>query len=194
MYGLHTDKTRKNKVKTATARSAKECAFLAVFVAVVIALQLALSAIPGVELVTVLFVTYAYVFGWKRGMAAATTFALLRQLLFGFFPTVLILYLIYYNFLTLLFGLLGKKIKFTYKFLPLLVVIACVCTLLFTVLDGVITPIWYGYTARATRAYFVAALPFTLPQVVCTAVSVATLFIPLYKVFVLAGKPILRKK
>ena len=188
------DKKQKNTIKKGTVRSAKECAYLAVFVAVVIALQLAFSAVPGIEFVTVLFVSYAFVFGWKRGMAAATVFSLLRQLLFGFFPTVLILYLIYYNFLTLLFGLIGKWMKFTYKFLPLLVVIACVCTLLFTVLDGLITPIWYGYTARATRAYFVAALPFTLPQVVCTAVSVATLFIPLYKVFVLAGKPILRKK
>lgn len=175
-------------------RSAKECAYLAVFVAVVIAVQLVFSAVPGMELVTVLFVAYAFVFGWKRGMAAATVFTLLRQLLFGFFPTVLIVYAVYYNLLALLFGLLGKKIKTSYKYLLLLTAIACVCTVAFTMLDNVITPLWYGYSARAAKAYFYASLPFMLPQVFCTAVSVAVLFIPLQKVFALAGKPLLRKK
>ncbi len=194
MYALKTDKRQKKRIKKATVRSAKECAYLAVFVAVVIALQLAFSAVPGVELVTVLFVAYAFVFGWKRGMAAATVFSLLRQLLFGFFPTVLILYLTYYNFLTLLFGLLGKWIKFRYKFLPILTVIACVCTVIFTLLDNVITPLWYGYGMRAARAYFLAALPFTLLQVLCTAISVALLFAPLYKTFVLVGKTLITSR
>ena len=75
--------------------TAKECALLAVFVALVIATQVILSAIPGVELVTVLFACYAFACGWKRGILAATTFSLLRQIIFGFFPTVLLLYLIY---------------------------------------------------------------------------------------------------
>ena len=77
--------------------------------AFVIGAQFALSVIPGVELVTVSFVAYAYVFGYRRGMVAATAFSLLRQLVFGIFPTVLLLYLIYYNALVCVFGLLGEK-------------------------------------------------------------------------------------
>ena len=67
----------------------KDCAYIAVFVALTIAAQLCLSFLPGVEVVTVLFITFSFVFGCRRGVAAATVFSLLRQLIFGFFPTVL---------------------------------------------------------------------------------------------------------
>ncbi len=173
------------KRKKRVVRSAKECAYLAAFVALVIAAQLALSAIPSVEIITVLFVSYAFVMGARRGMIAATAFALLRQLTFGFFPTVLILYLVYYNLLTLCFGLFGKKIQTKPKNLPWLVLIACACTVCFTMIDNVLTPLWYGYSAQAAKAYFIASLPFMLPQVVCTAVTVSCLFFPLTKAFTL---------
>ncbi len=191
---MNREKKKKTEIKKGAVRSAKECAYLAVFVAVVIAMQFVFSAIPGVEIVTPLFVCYAFVFGWKRGMAAATVFSLMRQLIFGFFPTVLIVYLVYYNLLTLLFGVLGKWIKTSYKWLPLLIVIACICTVCFTLIDDVITPIWYGYTAKATRAYFYASLPFMGIQTACTAIAVGILFLPLQKAFEMAGKPILHGK
>ncbi len=183
----------KKAIKNRAARSAKECAYLAVFVAMTIAAQLVFSAIPGVELVTVLFISYAFVFGWKRGMAAATVFALARQLVFGFFPTVLAVYIVYYNLLTLLFGVFGKRFFATYKTLPIYVLIACVGTVGFTMLDNVITPLWYGYTPAAARVYFYASLPFMSAQVVCTAISVSTLFMPLEGAWRIAGKGILQK-
>lgn len=165
--------------------TAKELAQLAVFVALVIAAQLALSFVPGVEVVTLLFVTYAFTFGVRRGMFAATAFSLLRQLVFGVYPTVLILYLVYYNGLTLCFGLLGGKVKKPLKNLWWLTLTACVCTACFTLFDDVLTPLWYGYTQKAARAYFIASLPFMLPQVLCTGVTVGVLFFPLYKAFCL---------
>jgi hypothetical protein len=150
---------------------------------VVIASQTVLSAIPGVELVTVLFVTYSFSVGWKRGMLAVTAFSLLRQIIFGFFPTVLILYLIYYNLLAFVFGVLGTRIKAPLKRLPLIVVIACLGTVLFSVIDNLLTPIWYGYSVQAIRVYFIASLTFMIPQVICTAISVTCLFLPLWKIF-----------
>jgi energy-coupling factor transport system substrate-specific component/cob(I)alamin adenosyltransferase len=171
------------KNKNNRGHTAKECALLAVFVAVVIAAQTVLSAIPGVEIVTVLFVSYSFVVGWKRGILAATAFSLLRQIIFGFFPTVLILYLVYYNLLTLCFGLLGMMIKEPIKALPLIVLIAYFGTVLFSVIDNIITPLWYGYSAQVTRAYILASLPFMIPQVICTAISISCLFLPLWKVF-----------
>ena len=59
-------KTKKDKV----VHSAKECAYLAVFVSLVIAIQLILSVLPGIELVTVLFVSFSFVMGGKRGVIA----------------------------------------------------------------------------------------------------------------------------
>ena len=169
--------------KRLAVRGAKECAYLAVFVALVIAVQLCLAVVPGVELVTVLFVSYAFVFGIKRGLISATAFSILRQLLFGFSPTVLILYLVYYNALALAFGCIGRAVKDPLRALWWIVLTACVCTLCFSMLDNIITPLCYGYTKRATRAYFIASLSFMFPQLVCTAVSVGILFIPLQRAF-----------
>ena len=161
----------------------KDCAYIAVFVALTIAAQLCLSFLPGIEVVTVLFVAYSFVFGCKRGMLAATVFSLLRQLVFGFFPTVLVLYLIYYNALAALFGFLGKRVRLTAKNVVWLTAVACVCTVCFTVLDNIITPLWYGYSGRVFKLYFYASFSFMLPQVICTAISVGVLFFPLAKIF-----------
>ncbi len=180
--------TREKPVKKGAARSAKECAYIAAFVALVIALQFAFSFVPGVEVVTVSFVAYSLAMGARRGMTAATAFSLLRQFVFGFFPTVLVLYLIYFNLLALCFGSLGKKITVAPKTLPILAAIACFGTVCFTLLDNVLTTLWYGYSARAARAYFMASLPFMIPQVICTAVSVGVLALPLVKAFFVIKK------
>lgn len=181
---------RKEK-RARMARSAKECAYLAVFVAFVIAAQLVLSAIPGVEVVTVLFVSYAYVYGCGRGMTAATAFALLRQLVFGFYPTVLVLYLIYYNLLTLGFGLLGRVKRPPQRILLWIVLLACVGTVCFSLIDNILTPLWYGYSKRAAKLYFTASLPFMIPQTVNAAISVSLLFIPLYRAFAATKRTLL---
>lgn len=174
---------KEKEQKKGVLRSAKESAYVAVFAALLIAVQLALSAVPGVELVTVLFVAFAFVFGISMGMIAATAFSLLRQMIFGFFPNVLLLYLLYYNLLTLLFGFLGKRFTEPKKKLVFIVLIACACTACFTLLDNIITPLWYAYTRAAARIYFKASLAVLLPQLLCTAVSVSVLFLPLYAVF-----------
>ena len=153
------------------------------FVALVIAAQLALSVIPGVEVVTVLFVAFSFAFGVKRGMIAATVFSVLRQFVFGVFPNVLVLYLIYFNALVYVFGILGKQVKPTAKNLVWLTAVACVCTAGFTMLDNILTPLWYGYSSRAAELYFYASLPFMIPQVICTAVTVGVLFLPLERIF-----------
>lgn len=172
-------KSKKEKI----VYSAKECAYIAVFVALTIASQLALSFAPGVEVVTVLFVAYAFSFGVIRGMLAATAFSLLRLVMFSADIKTLVLYLIYYNALTLTFGLLGKKGKRLGKSLPFIVGIACVCTACFTLLDNFLTPLWYGYTQKAAQLYFRYSLPVMLTQTVCTAITVTLLFLPLRKAF-----------
>ena len=161
----------------------KDCTYVAVFVALTIAAQLCLSFLPGVEVVTVLFVAFSFAFGCRMGLMAATVFSLLRQFLFGFFPTVLILYLIYYNLIALLFGFLGKWKGLSLKKIVALTALSCVCTVCFTLLDNIITPLWYGYSGKVFRLYFMASLSVMAPQVICTAISVGVLFFPLVKIF-----------
>ncbi len=182
------DNEHKISLKKRIAHSAKECAYLAIFIALLIVSQLVLSVVPGVELVTVMFVAYAFVMGVGRGVVAATVFSLLRQVVFGIYPVVLILYLIYYNILALCFGVLGRKIRNPLKFLLLIVGLACIATICFTLLDNILTPLWYGYGERATKAYFYASLSFMIPHLICTAVSVSVLFLPLKKAFGFVAK------
>lgn len=188
---MNGEKRQNPRLKKYALKSAKECAFIAVFVALLIAGQFVLSAVPGVEVVTVLFCSYAFAFGVRRGMAAATAFSFIRQLLFGFFPNVLILYLLYYNLLAATFGGLGKKIKRPLRFLAVIVAVASVCAVAFTALDNVITPLWYGYSARAARAYAFASLPFMGVQALNAAISVGVLFLPLFRAFSAAKRTLL---
>ena len=78
-------------------KSAKEIIIPAVFTAMLIGVQLVLSGVAGVELVTVLLLTFTYVFGLKQGFIVANAFSILRCALFGFFVNVVLLYLIYFN-------------------------------------------------------------------------------------------------
>ena len=188
MYAMNDKKRQKNTFKM----TARECAYLAAFVALVIAAQVVLAAVPGVEIVTVLFLTYAFVFGIKRGLVAATVFSLLRMLVFGFDVKVLLLYLLYFNGFAAFFGFLGKVVKKPMVSLWWLVIAACVCTACFTMLDNLLTVLWYAYSARAAKVYFMASLSVMFPQMICTAVSVAALFLPLRKVFLVVKKGLSR--
>lgn len=168
---------------------ARKVALCAVSVALLIALQYTLSYVPGVELVSVFLICFCYAFGILSGMITATCFSLLRCLLFGFYPNIIILYLIYYNLFAVLFGLLGKKSRSSDKKgaivteLVTVTVLAVICTVCFTLLDDIISPLFYGYSAEAAYGYFIASLYVMIPQCICALISVALLFIPLSRVF-----------
>lgn len=157
----------------------------ALFTAVLISVQFALSGVGGVELVTVIFLSVCYYTGVKTGVTVSICFSVMRCFIFGFFPTVIILYLIYYTGFALFFGFLGNKFRRTLspaKFVAI-VVFAAAFTALFSLLDDVITPLFYGFGRDAAVSYFYASLPFMAVQVLCAAVSVSLLIIPLGKVF-----------
>ncbi|MBR2903251.1 MAG: hypothetical protein IKC37_01255 [Clostridia bacterium] len=163
-------------------RQAKDLAYVAVYTALLIGSQFLLSAVPGVELVTLLLTCFAYVFGVARGCLCATVFSLIRQFVFGFQPTVLLLYLIYFNLLCLTFALLGKAWRGKeLRRLVFIVLIACACTLAFNFLDILINILLLGFKGRALQIYFTASWTFTLPQIICTAVTVSVGFLPLQK-------------
>lgn len=87
---------------------AKEIAYIAVTTALLIGVQFALYAAPGVECVTVLLLCTSYVFGARFGALTGLAFSLLRCLLFGFYPAVVAVYCIYFPLFGLLFGTIGR--------------------------------------------------------------------------------------
>ena len=164
-------------------KSAKEIIIPAVFTAMLIGTQLVLSGVAGIEIVTVLLLSFTYVLGLKQGVIVANAFSLLRCLIFGFFVNVVFLYLVYYNLFVLVIGLLSRVLKkhYSIKIHALLTVVAVVLVACFTLLDDFITPLMYSYSAYATKLYFTASLTVMIPQMICALATVSVLFYPLYK-------------
>lgn len=164
-------------------RSARFITLTALYTALLICVQFALSGVAGVELVTVFFLAFCFSAGVKAGLTVAVCFSTLRCFLFGFYPTVIILYLVYYTGFALFFGFLGNKFN---RKTPLpayicAVILSTAFTAVFTLLDDVITPLFYRFGWSATKAYFYSSLPFMLSQCVSVAVSVGILFVPVCK-------------
>ena len=166
-------------------RTAKEIAVVSLFTALLIGGQFVFSFVAGVEIVTPLLLCFCYSFGARRGMLTATAFSGLRCIIFGFFPTAVILYLVYYNLFAVVFGLLGRKLKGEESLYAniLVTVFAVLMTCLFTLLDDIITPLFYQMSIEAAVAYFYASLPVMTVQAVCALISVFLLFRPLIAVF-----------
>ena len=157
---------------------------VAMCVALLIAGQLALTSVNGIEIVTVMLLCFCYCYGVRHGIAIATTFSLLRCFVFGFQINVIVLYLVYYNLFAIFFGWLGVRFagKNTLLKTVIVVVAAVAFTALFTLLDDVITPIIYGFNENAAKVYFYQSLTAVVPQTICAAVTVSICFHPLTKV------------
>ena len=154
---------------------------VAMSVALLIAVQMALTALNGVELITVILLCLSFCYGPRTGLAIATTFSLLRCFFFGPAPNVVVLYLVYYNLFALFFGWLGTRFSGNITLLRLGIVTAAavVFTVCFTLLDDVITPLITGLSPQAAQVYFLQSLPAMTTQTVCTAITVSVLFTPL---------------
>lgn len=94
--------------KKTTFSPAREIAYIAVECALLLGAQYAFSFVVGIEVVTVLLATFSYAFGARRGAVSALAFSFLRCAIYGFDPTTVITYVIYYPLLAIIFGLLAK--------------------------------------------------------------------------------------
>lgn len=159
-------------------KTAKEISLISIFLAIILTSQVALSAFPNIEVVTLFCTLFFYLFGVKRGLILAVAFSFIRCIIFGFYPTVIILYLVYYSLFALVVGLMGDKFnhKYTFKRHIVLIITVCFLSCVFTLLDDIITPLFYGLYNEAFYSYFIASLPFMLSSVLCTLVSISLIF------------------
>ena len=157
---------------------------VAMCVALLIGGQLALSGINGIEVVTVMLLCFCFCYGIRHGIAIATTFSLLRCFIFGFQVNAIILYLVYYNLFAIFYGWLGRRFAGETSVLKMVIVVATavVFTMLFTLLDDIITPLLYAFHPNVAKIYFFNSLYAVIPQSICTVVTVSVCFYPLTKV------------
>ncbi len=164
---------------------AKDFALVGVYTALLIGGQLALSFVAGIEIVTVLLLSFAFHFGLRRSILVANAFCILRCFIFGFFPTVMLLYFIYYNLFVIIFSVIGKRCSGKLSVIKAIIIIctAALCTACFSLLDDVITPLFYSFDWTTTKAYFIASLYTMVTQIICTVITVTLLFPPINALF-----------
>lgn len=102
-----------------------------------------------------------------------TRVSVMLWLLFGILAALLGFYVI----------LLAKNKGEQGRELASVTALAAFCTVMFTLLDDIISPLVLGYSAEAAVGYFYTGFLAMLPQTICAAVSVFVLFIPLKRVY-----------
>lgn len=161
----------------------RDIVILGTYLALLLSAQVALAWVSGVEIITVLFLSFCYCYGIGRGVFLACAFSLLRCIIFGFYPPAVMLYLIYYNFFAIIVGAVGNAFKhqFSIKILLCVIALCLILTVVFTLLDNLITPLFFKFNHETANAYFYASLPTMLAQLISVGVSVSALFYPLRK-------------
>lgn len=176
---MDSDKTAKNKRYSNALIPVR----IAVMAALLTTLKLALSFIPNVEVVTLLILVYASVFGVRYAMPATLIFCAVEVAIYGISSWVL-LYFIYWPLLALLGSLLLKN-----KNLIAAIILAAVMGILFGVLSACADTLIAvaGLTSAELSEYWVAYylrgfFSFDIPHTVCNIFIVGFLYLPLVKV------------
>lgn len=148
----------------------REMTVLALFAALMIALQVAMASLPNIELVTLLIILCTLHFGYKA-IFAVSVFVLVEGLIYGI-NMWFINYLYVWPLLVLIVLPLRKESN-----LVLWTVLAGIYGLMFGTLCSIPYFITGGFAAGI--AYIVAGIPFDLAHCLGNIVSVLVLFPPL---------------
>lgn len=151
---------------------AKDIALIGLLSATITAGKLALSFVPNVEIVTLLFIIYTLVFGVKRTLMVSIIFITTEILIYGF-STWLLVYYIIWPVLIIISGILGMKIKTEYGYAFIAGIYGLCFGLFFAIGESFFYGIGYGIT------YWVRGLPFDILHGFSNFILVVILFNPL---------------
>lgn len=156
--------------------NARTVALVGIMAATIECGKIVLSALPNIEVVTILCALYGYVFG-IYGVIAAGLFVLIEPLIWGF-GSWLIYYIIYWPLVALVFMLLAKR--GVDRRLPLTAV-ALGLTIFFGILSTVTDCAFYfgineNYLINLP-VYYVRGLPFYVAQLATNLALFPTLFL-----------------
>lgn len=162
---------------------ARDVALVGILSAVITAGKQALSFIPNVEIVTLLFIIYTVTFGAKRTLLVSVIFTTLQILIYGF-ATWLLVYYFLWPLLIITTTLIKDKLKSEYGY----AVVAGFYGMIFGLIFAVSESFFYG--AAYGLAYWVRGIPFDLIHGVSNFILVLVLYKPMCSTF-LKGKRIL---
>ncbi|NLY77559.1 MAG: hypothetical protein GX080_05665 [Tissierellia bacterium] len=134
--------------------------------------KLALSFIPNVEIVTLLFMAYTAVFGYRKILLVSLIFTTTEIFIYGF-ATWLLGYYILWPLLILITEAMGKRFKSEYIYAAIGAVFGYAFGLFFAVVESFFYGIAYGWV------YWVRGLLFDLIHGTSNFIIILLLFNPL---------------
>ncbi len=151
---------------------ARDVALIGLLSAIVTSGKLALSFIPNVEIVTLLFIVYTVVFGYKHIILVSVIFTTTEILLYGFSTWILMYYLIW-PILILITEFIKRKTKSEYGYAILAGLFGVSFGLLFAITESIFYGLSYGVV------YWIRGIPFDIIHGVSNFILVLILFKPL---------------
>ncbi len=178
-------------------KSIKDITLTAILAATILGGKYALAFVPNVEIVTLMIMVYAYVFGAKITLADTLIFVTAEIIIFGF-NTWVIAYLIYWPMLAILSSLAAKLVLSRHDAasrestparlltLAVYVSLAVICTAMFGVISSVVDAVaGYAKTGFSFEKLFLTiylrGVTFYLIHVISNSIIVASCFLPLSK-------------
>ncbi len=165
-----------NAPKRRRLSGAKAIALVGITAATLECAKLALSALPNIEVVTLLLALYGYVFG-RYGVAAAVVFVSIEPLIYGF-GTWLPAYLIYWPLVAVVFMLIGKlRLRNRWLVTAVAVGLTFLFGLLTSLIDvGLFSGNFDNFLYRF-GLYYARGIPFYAIQIACNAVLFPCFFL-----------------
>lgn len=155
---------------------ARDVALVGLLSAVITAGKQALSFIPNVEIVTLLFIIYTVTFGTKRTLLVSVIFTTLQILIYGFATWLLVYYFIW-PLLIMTTALMKRKLKSEYGYAAVAGFYGLIFGLIFALSESFFYGAAYGIT------YWVRGIPFDLIHGVSNFIIVLVLFKPMCSAF-----------
>ena len=162
----------------------KRICLLAVLTATLTGGKTALALIPNIEIVTLLFIVYAFVFGWRNTIIVSVVFVVIEIFIWGFNLWWVILYLIYWPLLVTAAAVLPRKLG--NGRLVAAIAFGIAFTVFFGVLSTFIEIIFMGGVGSGFFWQFfgwrdIAGIPFFTAHIVSNAIILPVLVPVLYK-------------
>jgi energy-coupling factor transport system substrate-specific component len=165
-----------SSAETFNGMKVQDLVLISILSASITAGKLALSFVPNVEVVSLLFIVYTVALGVKRTWLIAVIFATTEIFLYGFSTWVLGYYVVW-PMLILATGFLKGKIKSEYGFATISGIFGISFGFLFALFESLFYGIAYG------MAYWVRGIPLDIIHGASNYILAIILFKPLVKVF-----------
>ncbi|HHV46550.1 MAG TPA: hypothetical protein GXX53_06600 [Tissierellia bacterium] len=152
--------------------NSKDIVLIGILSATITAGKLALSFIPNIEVVTLLFIAYTIVFGYRKTMFVSLIFTTTEIFIYGLNTWLLVYYFIW-PFLILLTEIMKKAVKSEYGYAVLGGIFGYAFGFFFAIGESLFYGIAYGW------AYWIRGLLFDLIHGTSNFIVILTLLNPL---------------